>query len=324
MIQIRHQAIDAGADEAIGHQLVEDVQVLALALRDHRREQHDAAAFGQLQHLVHHLAHRLRIQRLAVLRTARLADPREQEAQIVVDFGDGADRGARVVGGGLLLDGNGRRQPLDVVYIRLLHHGEELPRVGRQGFHIAPLALGIQGVERQGGLAGPRQAGDDDQLIAGNVQIDVLQVVRARATHRDRAHRSGHASRAERPKPAKIRCRQVGGNRPFAVCRTRTTTLTPPSLLQGPSTDRAGGPLNRQVRTDVPNLHFSQPRVKTQVDSIAVPNPRVPSEQLPRAMRGGESAPVEIRWCEVTLVGHLRWPSRRRPRLGSSTLPPNG
>ena len=38
----------------------------------------------------------------------------------------------------------------DVVYVRFLHHGEELPSVGRQRLNIAALTLGVQGVECQG------------------------------------------------------------------------------------------------------------------------------------------------------------------------------
>ena len=66
---------------------------------------------------------------------------------------------------------------LDGVDVRLFHHRQELPRVGRERFDIAPLALGINGVEGQRGLAGARQAGEHDQSIARQVEIDILQVV---------------------------------------------------------------------------------------------------------------------------------------------------
>jgi hypothetical protein len=72
-----------------------------------------------------------------------------QQAQVVVDFGDGADGGARVVAGGLLLDGDGGRQPFDQVDIRLFHQLQKLAGVGRQRLYIAALAFGVQRVESQ-------------------------------------------------------------------------------------------------------------------------------------------------------------------------------
>jgi len=91
-----------------GAEFRKQLVVLALAVRHHRRQQHQAAAFRQGQHLVDHLADGLGLQRGAVLRAARGADAGEQQAQVVVDLGNGADGGARVVGGGFLLDGDGR------------------------------------------------------------------------------------------------------------------------------------------------------------------------------------------------------------------------
>src|SRR3546814_6093834 len=43
------------------------------------------------------------------------------------------------------------------------------------------LPLGIDGVEREAGLARARQAGDDDQLVARQIDVDALQIVLARA-----------------------------------------------------------------------------------------------------------------------------------------------
>ena len=89
---------------------------------------------------------------------------------------------------GLLLDGDGRRQAFDAVDIGFVHHRQELPRVCRQGLHVTPLAFGIQGVERQRGFARTRQARDHDELVAGQVDVDVLEVVGARAADLDGLH----------------------------------------------------------------------------------------------------------------------------------------
>ena len=177
LIQLHHLAVDAGAHEAARLQFLDELGVFALAFGDGGREQHQGGAFRMLKHGVHHLADRLRGEIDVVIRAARRAGTRVQQAQIIVDLRDRAHGGARIVRGGFLLDGDGRRQTLDGVDVGLFHHRQELPGVGRQRFHIAPLAFGIDGVEGQRGLAGTRQAGEHDQSIPRQVEIDILQVV---------------------------------------------------------------------------------------------------------------------------------------------------
>jgi hypothetical protein len=109
----------------------------------------------------------------------------EQQAQVVVDLGDRAHRGAGVLRGGLLLDRDRRREPLDRLHVWLLHELQELAGIGGEAFHIAPLALGIDGIEGQRGLAGAGQARDHHQPVARQLHVDVLQVVLAGAPDRD-------------------------------------------------------------------------------------------------------------------------------------------
>ena len=111
------------------------------------------------------------------------ADAREEQAQIVVDLGDRADRRARIARGRFLLDGNGGRKPLDVIDIGLLHQLQELPRIGRKAFHIAALAFGIDRVEGERGFARARKPGNHRQRVARDLDIDILQVVFARAAY---------------------------------------------------------------------------------------------------------------------------------------------
>ena len=183
-----HLAVHAQPHEALRAQLGEQVMLFALAAGHDWGEDHQLGVFGQLQHVVHHLRDALRRERLAVLRAVRRAGTGEEQAQVVVDLGDGADRRARVVAGGLLLDGDGRRETLDEVDIRLLHQLQELPRVGREGLHVAALAFGVERVEGQRGLAGTGQAGDHRQSVARQVEVQVLQVVRPRAADADFFH----------------------------------------------------------------------------------------------------------------------------------------
>ncbi len=157
--------------------------VLALAIANHRRQQIDPLALGQGGQFVHHLADGLADDREAGGGRVGDADTRPQQAHVVVDFGDRADGGARIAAGGLLLDGDRWRQAFDEVHVRLAHQLEELTRIGRQALNIAPLALGVDGVEGETALARARKAGEHNQLAARDIHADVLQIVLPRATH---------------------------------------------------------------------------------------------------------------------------------------------
>ena len=178
--------VDLDALEALLLQLGQLLAVLALAAAHDGRQQVEPRALRQRQHPVDHLLHGLALDRQAGGRRVGHADAGEQQAQVVVDLGDRADGGARVLGGGLLLDGDGRRQPVDVIDVGLLHHLQELARVGRQALHVAPLPLGIDGVEGERGLARARQPREHDQRVARDLEVDILQVVLARAADVDR------------------------------------------------------------------------------------------------------------------------------------------
>ena len=171
------RAVDLDALEAALHQLGQLLAVLALAAAHDRRQQIEPRALGQRQHAVDHLGDGLALDRQAGRRRIGHADAGEEEPHVVVDLGDRADRRARIAAGRLLLDGDGRRQAVDLVDVRLLHHLQELAGIGRQALDIAALALGIDGVEGERRLAGARQAGEHDQPVARQVEVDILEVV---------------------------------------------------------------------------------------------------------------------------------------------------
>jgi hypothetical protein len=98
---------------------------------------------------------------------------------------DCADGRPRVARGGLLVDRDRRREALDRVHVGLVHLAQELPGVGGQRLDVAALALGVDRVEGQTGLAGPGQAGDHDQRMARQPQVKVLEVVLASARNDD-------------------------------------------------------------------------------------------------------------------------------------------
>jgi hypothetical protein len=100
-----------------------------------------------------------------------------QNAQVIVDLGDGADGGPWIAGGGLLIDRDRGRQALDEVDVRLLHLSEKLSGIGGQRLHVSPLALGVDGVEGERAFAGAGEAREHDELVTGKIERDVLQVV---------------------------------------------------------------------------------------------------------------------------------------------------
>ena len=108
-----------------------------------------------------------------------------KDSQEVVDFSDGADRGARVAARGLLFQRDGGGKSFDLVDVRLVHLREELAGVGGKGFHIPALAFRIDDVERECGFARSRRAADDHKFVAGDVEREVLEVVLARALDMD-------------------------------------------------------------------------------------------------------------------------------------------
>ena len=176
-----HHAVDPDAAVALGVELVEEVDELALAGAHDRREYLELGAFRHGQHLIDDLLRSLAGDPAAAYRAVRGAGTRVEQTQVVVDLGNGADGGTWVAVGGLLVDRNCGREALDEVDVRFVHLAEELPRVGAQGFDVAALPLGKDGVESQGGLAGTGQAGEDDQGVPGKVKVDAAEVVFARA-----------------------------------------------------------------------------------------------------------------------------------------------
>ena len=181
-------AVDPDAGEALGLQGAEQVDVLALAGADDRGEHLEAGALLHAEHLVDDLLRRLPGDRLAAVRAVRLAGAGVEQAEVVVDLGDRADGRPRVAVGRLLVDRDGRRQALDEVDVGLVHLPEELAGVGRQRLDVAALALGEDRVEGQAGLARAGEPREDDQRVAGQVEVDVLEVVLAGAADDEPVH----------------------------------------------------------------------------------------------------------------------------------------
>ena len=180
-------AVDFDALKTLAHELGEFLAVLALPAAHHGREQIKPRAFRQRHDAIDHLRDGLALDRQPGRRRIGHADAGPQKPHVIVDLGDRADGRARIARGSFLLDGDGRRQAVDLIDVRLLHHFQELARVSRQAFDVAALALGINGVEGERGFAGAGQAGEHHQPVARNIEVDVFEIVLAGAANGDQA-----------------------------------------------------------------------------------------------------------------------------------------
>ena len=149
-------AIDADA-EAFFVEVLELFAELTLAAADDGSEDGDAllhvVVAAAIDDLRDDLVGGLAGDGAVAVGTVRLTYRRVEEAEVVVDFGDGADRGARRARSGLLLDGDGRGEAVDGVDVGALHLIEELAGVGGESFDVAALAFGVDGVKGERGFA---------------------------------------------------------------------------------------------------------------------------------------------------------------------------
>ena len=80
----------------------------ALLAPHHRCQQLIAGALRECEDLIDHLIDGLRANWPITLRAVRFTSATEQQAQVVLNLCDGADRGAGIVAGGFLIDRDGR------------------------------------------------------------------------------------------------------------------------------------------------------------------------------------------------------------------------
>ena len=156
----------------------------------HRKSHHEPAIAQTLgcQSLVDLAVNALRRvppYRCAAIAAVQLGGTREQQLQVIVELRHGADgraRGAHRIG---LVDGDCRRNAFDALDLRAIHAVEELPRIRRERLDVAALTFRVDRVEHERRLPRARHAGDDDQLVRRQIEIEVLQIVLTRAADDD-------------------------------------------------------------------------------------------------------------------------------------------
>ena len=194
LVEAAQLAVDQGPRVALEPHLLEQFPVLAFAAADDRRHDHEFGPLLERHQPVDDLLLGLAGDLGPALGAVRGADPRPEQAQVVVDLGHRADRRARVARGRLLVDRDRRREAFDRVDVGLLHQAEELARVGRERLDVAPLPLGVDRVEGEARLARAGEPGDHDQRVSRQLDVDVLEVVLTGAGDDD-SLRSSHCQR---------------------------------------------------------------------------------------------------------------------------------
>ena len=101
----------------------------------------------------------------------------EQQAHERIDVGIGSHRGPGILRRFLLVDDHRDRKSLDLVHMRTPVLGQILLHKGRESVVEFPPGLGGDGVQHQRTLPGARNAGENGDLVFGNVQGNVLEVV---------------------------------------------------------------------------------------------------------------------------------------------------
>jgi hypothetical protein len=146
LVEIEHLPVDADSDEALLARRLEDAVALRLAVTDQWAQDQQPAAVRQSEDAIDDLRDALALDLMAV-GAVRVADAGEQQAEVVVYLGHGADRRPGVSARALLVDADRWREAVDLVDVRLLHLAEELPGVGRQALDVAALSLCVDRVE---------------------------------------------------------------------------------------------------------------------------------------------------------------------------------
>ena len=172
--KIVEASVNAYADVAALSRALQNLLVRALLGAHHGCQHHKALALGKLENAVNDLVGGLLTDLLAADRAVRNADAGVKQTQIVVDLRDRAHRGARILGGGLLVDGDRGRKPLHRVQVRLVQLTQEHTGVGGKRLHEAAMPLGIERIKGERGLSRARKAGQNDQLVARNVYVNVF------------------------------------------------------------------------------------------------------------------------------------------------------
>lgn len=184
-VEIGDGAIDAGADKSFAAEFFDDVAELAFLIMDDGGDEDNFALGRESEDGVGDFLSGQAADDFAGFGIVRGADGGVENPQVIVDFGGGGDGRTWSGGGGALLDGDGGGEAFDKVHVGAFQAVEKLAGVGGKAFDVFALAFGVEGVEGEGRFAGAAGAGEDDKPMTRDDDVDVFEIVLARAFDAD-------------------------------------------------------------------------------------------------------------------------------------------
>ena len=172
-----HLPVNASIEVAFLAHALQKFAVVSLAVLHHGGKDVDTPSLVPLQQEGNNLFLGVADHLLSAHIGIGLAHTGIEQAEEVVNLGGGAHGGAWIAVGGLLLYADNGRETADLVHIGARHASEEVACVGREGFYVSALTLGIYGIEGKTGLTRPAQSRYHGERAAWYLHVHVLQVV---------------------------------------------------------------------------------------------------------------------------------------------------
>ncbi len=163
-----------------------NVAVKTFARFHQRREHIERAALRRRFDLLHNRGDTLFFDRQIALRAKLRSRFREEQPEKMINFRHRRNGRFSAAASDALLNRDARRQTGDKIDIGLFELLDKLPGIRRHAVEETSLSFRKQNVERERRLPRAAQAGDDDHLIARNLETDIFKIVLARAIDGDR------------------------------------------------------------------------------------------------------------------------------------------
>ena len=164
-----------------------NVSVKSFPRFDYRREHLECAFFRRRLDLFRDRGQTLLFHREIAVRAKLRSSFGKEQPQKMINLGHGRDGRFAAATRDALLNRHARRQPGDKIDIGLLQLFDKLPRIRRHAVEKSSLSFGEQDIEREGRFTGATQTCDDHHPVARNLDVDIFQVVLARAVNTNRA-----------------------------------------------------------------------------------------------------------------------------------------
>src|SRR5262249_17398548 len=104
----------------------------------------------------------------------------------------------RALAGCFLLDADRGRQATDSFNLRFLQRSEKLTGIAREALDVSALPLGVERIDCERALARTAGPAANGHFVAGDIDVDALQIVLASAADLDRREQIGIRRRWDR------------------------------------------------------------------------------------------------------------------------------